>query len=114
MLVATLFVADRPWSRFRGLLGRDSIDRDEGLLIEPCSSVHMLGMRFAIDAVFLDRTGRVLRVTEQLKPWRMAACKGSKRVLELPAGRAREVGLAVGDELVFAPAGEGQDSPEKV
>ena len=54
-------------------------------------------MRFAIDAAFLDRDGRVLRITEHLRPWRLAACKGAKAVVELPAGECGRVGLAPGD-----------------
>ena len=41
-------------------------------------------MRFAIDAAFLDPDGRVLRIAEHLRPWRLAACKGAKAVVELP------------------------------
>jgi len=84
------------------------MDHDEGLLIEPCSSVHMIAMRFAIDVAFVDCDGRVLRVVENLKPWRIAACNGSRKVLELAAGRTRQVGLAVGDKLCFTTALAGQ------
>lgn len=65
----------------------------------------MFGMRFAIDAVFLDRAGIVTRVVGHLRPWRIAAAKGSRKVVELPAGRARELDLVVGDELRFDATG---------
>ena len=68
----------------------------------------MFGMRFAIDVVFLDRADVVTRVSADLRPWRVAAAKGSRKVVELPAGRARELDLAVGDELRFGAACEGQ------
>jgi uncharacterized membrane protein (UPF0127 family) len=61
-------------------------------------------MRFPIDAVFLDRENRVLRVVEHLAPWRIAGCRGSKAVVELPAGEAARVGLAPGDRLTLRPA----------
>jgi uncharacterized protein len=61
-------------------------------------------MRFPIDAVFLDREHRVLRVVEHLAPWRMAGCRGAKAVVELPAGEAARVGLAPGDRLLLSPA----------
>ena len=77
------------------------MEADEGLLIEPCSSVHTFAMRFAVDVVFVDDAGRVLRVVEDLRPWRLAACRRSRKVLELAGGRAREVGLEIGDELRF-------------
>lgn len=64
----------------------------------------MFFMRFAIDAVFLDRELEVVRVAEQLKPWRMAAKRGAKAVLELPAGRCARTGVRVGDRLVLDDA----------
>lgn len=92
--------ADTPWRRLRGLLGRTLTD-DAGLLITPCRSVHMLGMRYAIDAVFLDRELRVLRVAADLRPGRMAGQRGARSVLELPAGVCARIGLRVGDRLVL-------------
>jgi uncharacterized membrane protein (UPF0127 family) len=63
-------------------------------------------MRFPIDAVFLDRDLRVLRVADDLKPWRAAAARKARSVLELPAGEAARRGLAVGDVLVLDGVGE--------
>jgi uncharacterized membrane protein (UPF0127 family) len=62
-------------------------------------------MRFAIDAVFVDRAGRVVRVAERLPPWRTAIlARGAAEVIELPAGTASETGTQAGDELLFEPA----------
>jgi uncharacterized membrane protein (UPF0127 family) len=60
-------------------------------------------MRFAIDAVFLDREGNVLRVVERLRPWRMAGCLGATAVIELPAGECERVRLAAGDRVRVRP-----------
>ena len=61
-------------------------------------------MRFAIDAVYLDRSGRVVKVAADLRPWRFAdAARGARDVLELPAGTAARTGTQAGDELVFEP-----------
>jgi uncharacterized membrane protein (UPF0127 family) len=89
-------VADRPWTRMRGLLGRSELPRGEGILLRPAGSIHMFFMRFPIDAVFLDREGTVVGVEADLKPWRTARRKGAKSVLELPAGETERVGLAPG------------------
>ncbi|GIW17664.1 MAG: hypothetical protein KatS3mg064_0821 [Tepidiforma sp.] len=95
-------VADSFWSRFRGLMLRRTLEPGEGLLIQPCSSIHMLFMRFAIDAVFMDGDGRVLRVARRVRPWvGLAAARGARAVIELPAGAAEE--LAGGDLLRFEP-----------
>ena len=59
----------------------------------------MFFMRFAIDAVFLDRDLVVLDVVRDLQPWRMAARRGAKVVVELAAGAAAYV--HPGDQLVI-------------
>jgi uncharacterized membrane protein (UPF0127 family) len=83
----------------KGLLGRTSLDADEGLLIRPTSSIHMFFMRFPIDAVFLDRDLAVRKVVPGLKPWRIAFARGAKSVVELSAGAAAKHGIEPGDHL---------------
>jgi uncharacterized protein len=92
--------AARPLARLRGLLGRASMGRDEGILLRPASSIHTAFMRFAIDAVFLDRDLKVVRVAADLKPWRMAGCRGARAVLELSSGESERRGVRPGDRLV--------------
>ena len=75
-------VADSPLPRLKGLLGRSGLDGGEGLLIRPTSAVHTWFMRFPIDVVFLDGELRVLRIVSGLKPWRAAARRRAKVVLE--------------------------------
>lgn len=83
-----------------GLLGRDALDPGSGLWIHPCKSIHTFGMRFDIDAVFLDRRHRVVRVVARLRPWRMVPLVWrASSVVELPAGRAASVGIRPGDQL---------------
>lgn len=66
----------------------------------------MFFMRFSIDALFVDRSMRVLRVAARLRPWVPAvmAPKGTDAVLELPAGTAERTGTQAGDELTTEPA----------
>ena len=92
-------LADTALARSRGLLGRRDLPSGEGILLKPASSVHMAFMRFAIDAVFLDRDLRVLKIAADLKPWRVAGKRGAKAVLEIPAGEAARRGLSAGDRL---------------
>lgn len=92
-------VADSIWLRTKGLLGRASLPDGEGILLRPGSSIHMFFMRFPIDAVFVDRELRVLRVKANLAPWRMASKRGAKAVLELPAGTCEQRGVVEGDRL---------------
>ena len=84
-------VAANPFSRMRGLLGRSSLEPGDGLLLRPASSIHTAFMRFPIDAVFLDRELVVVGVARELRPWRVAARRGARSVLELAAGAAANV-----------------------
>ena len=92
-------VADNPWSRLRGLLGRSELPAGEGILLRPCSSVHMMFMRFPIDVVFCDGDLRVLSVVPALGPWRFAGKRGAKVAIELSAGEAAARGVDAGARL---------------
>jgi uncharacterized membrane protein (UPF0127 family) len=93
-------LADTALARMRGLLGRRELPSGEGILLRPASSVHTAFMRFPIDAVFLDRDGRVLKIASRLRPWKTAAGRRAKAVLELPAGEAERRGIELGERLV--------------
>ena len=82
-----VFVA-RPFRvRLLGLAFLRHLPPDCGLLIPRCSSVHTFGMRFALDVVFLDEHGEVLRVRRHMAPRRVAWVRGASCVVECPAGR---------------------------
>lgn len=89
-----------PLARMRGLLGRSGLEPGEGMLFRHTGSIHMLFMRFAIDAVFCDRDLIVLDVARGLEPWRMASRRGAKTVIELAEGAAD--GIEPGDRLALA------------
>jgi len=87
IVVSQLILAESTWDRMRGLLGRSCLDRDSGLLIRPCRSIHMWFMRFPIDAAFLDDELRVLKIVRNLRPWMLAwAPVQTCCVLETAAG----------------------------
>src|SRR5947207_13374897 len=92
-------LADSPLTRMRGLLGRRALPSGEGLLLQPAGSIHTAFMRFPIDAVFLDGERRVVRIAADVRPWRTAAARRSRAVLELAAGEAARVGLEPGHLL---------------
>ena len=108
IVVERLEVADRFWSRFCGLQFRRLLPPGHGILLAPCSSIHTMWMRFAIDAAMLDGTGRVLAVQTAVRPWRLVfAPHGTHAVLETSAGELR---LAAGDTLVLRSR-QGPSSP---
>jgi uncharacterized membrane protein (UPF0127 family) len=93
-------LADTALVRMKGLLGRASLPSGEGILLRPASSVHTAFMRFPIDVVFLDRDDRVVKVTPDVAPWKVANGRRAKAVLELPAGEAARRGIVVGKRLI--------------
>ena len=72
-------------SRLLGLVLLEREEAGRGLLIPGCAAVHGIGMRFALDLVFLDGAGKPMDEA-RLRPWRFAACRGAAAVLEVPAG----------------------------
>ena len=96
-------LADTPWTRLRGLLGRRGLGAQEGLLLRPVNAIHTLFMRFPIDVVFLDRDYEIVKIVGAVRPWRFAAARRAKVVLELPAGTATRARLRVGERLVPVP-----------
>ena len=99
-------MADRPFARMKGLLGRHGLEQDEGLLLRPASSIHTWFMRFPIDAVFLDEGMAVVATRADIAPWRMARARGAKSVLELARGAAAD--LRPGDRLTVSENGNGR------
>ncbi|MGH7870029.1 MAG: DUF192 domain-containing protein [Candidatus Dormibacteraceae bacterium] len=90
------------WGRGIGLMFRRQLAVGTGMWLNPCNGIHMFFMRFAIDAVFLDRRLEVVHIVPELRPWRMVPwVVGAHSVIELPAGRVAEVGLVVGDRLAL-------------
>lgn len=93
-------LADTPFVRMRGLLGRSGLESGESMLFRPAGSIHMLFMRFAIDVVFCDDELVVLSVVSGLRPWKIASERGAKVVIELAEGAA--AGVRSGDRLSIA------------
>jgi uncharacterized membrane protein (UPF0127 family) len=76
----------------------------EGLLLPGATTIDTTFMGYAIDLVFLDRSGRVTKTVPQLKPWRFAWWNpGARDCLELPAGALEGTGTVPGDQLTITP-----------
>jgi uncharacterized membrane protein (UPF0127 family) len=94
------------WGKFKGLMGRPSLDAGAALWLPDSNGIHMMFMRFAIDAVFLGRpdadgTRPVMSVHEGLPAWRglVPLVRGAHGVLELPVGTIAATSTAVGDRV---------------
>lgn len=101
-LATSLAVAQTHWSRLRGLLGASESDfrNGGGLWIRPCHGVHTLAMQFPIDVVYLDRSGAVVHLEPNLRPWRFAPVRlQAASVLELPSHTIAATETALGDRI---------------
>ena len=97
--IARVWHATGYFARLRGLLGR-TIEQDGGMLLSPCSAIHTIGMGYAIDALYLDKGFRVLRIDDSIQPGKiMPQQRGARHVLELPDGSAKLRALSAGDTL---------------
>jgi hypothetical protein len=112
LVCARCEVADRVWTRFRGLMGRHELAANSGLLLRPSGSVHTCFMRFPIDVIFLSEELEVLAVEPAVRPWRLRAKRGARGVLELPAGAAARAELEPGDRLTLGGRSNMKKEPE--
>jgi uncharacterized protein len=95
-------IADRPWTRMRGLLGKSGLAQGDGMLFNHTGSVHTMFMRFPIDVVFLDADLRVRAVRSSVPAWKAVKERGARVTLELAAGEAARVGIEPGMALSLA------------
>ncbi|HEV8068131.1 MAG TPA: DUF192 domain-containing protein [Planctomycetaceae bacterium] len=90
-------LADTYWSRLVGWQLRRAPEAGRGLLLVPCASVHTCLVRFPLDLVMLDKSGRVLTVRRGIRPWRaVLAPRRTHAVLEMAAPGAE---IATGEVL---------------
>lgn len=92
------------FDRLRGLLFRPTPAPNAGLLIDPCNSVHTFFMSYAIDVIYLDRDFRIVKLIENLSPWRISACRSAHMTLEVAASQARHLGLSLRSQLQWQTA----------
>lgn len=68
-------------------MGRKSIGLNKGLVLIPCAHVHTLFMRFPLCILHCDETGRLLKYSPWVKPWRFSLCARSTMIFEFNACR---------------------------
>lgn len=104
VLLAGAELADGFAARFVGLMLRRRLQPDQAMCLSNCCRVHTIGMRFAIDVVFVDAGGVIVRLVGRLAPNRFAACTGAEHTIEFAAGSVRRLQLAVGQRVRWRPA----------
>jgi uncharacterized protein len=102
----TLLLAHSRGARTLGLARLDALAPDHALLIERCRSVHTAGMRFALDLVWLDGRGDLVRLDPAVPPRRLRTCLRARSVVEAAAGCGERFAAALeGAAAQAAPAG---------
>lgn len=104
-LIPTVWRADNPLTRLRGLLGRHPLrgDGQEALLLIPCSGVHTFAMGYPLDIVFLDADECVLGWQRNVRPWRAKAWLRARSTLELAAGSLEKLRPQPGERWKWLP-----------
>jgi uncharacterized protein len=93
-------LANTPVTRLVGLLNRRHLEPGEGLVLRPGGAIHMFFMRMAIDVIFADKGGQVLKTAANVKPWRVVmAPRHCRYTIELPVGVIEQSGTVPGDIL---------------
>jgi hypothetical protein len=83
--------------RRRGLIGVTTVS--EPLVLEPCSWIHTVGMRTAIDVVYVAKDCTVLS-TSHMRPWRVGPLTRSARfIVEAAPGSIERWNVKPGDKL---------------
>lgn len=104
LILDQLEMAEALHARTRGLIGHAPLQYGQGLLIRPCRWIHTFGMGFAIDVLYVSRDGRIVAVSENLRPGRIdRPVLRAQYVIEMAAGAIQHFGLKVGDRLEVRP-----------
>ena len=100
-------IADTAEARAKGLMLRDSMPRDHGMLFDfgkPRQiAMWMKDTKISLDMIFADSAGRVIGIAENTVPYSTATIAVSepvKAVFEVNAGTARRIGLKPGGRLI--------------
>ena len=87
VLAEDIYLAGSFLKRVKGLLGRKEFLPGQGLILEPCNSVHTFFMRFPIDLLFVDNNYRIIKALPEFLPNRISRIFWRSRlVIELPRG----------------------------
>lgn len=100
VLAEDVFVARSLFHRIKGLIGRKLLLPGQGIILEPCNSIHTFFMRFPIDVLFVNREYRIIELIPDFCPNRISLIYWrSAKVIELPAGKIKSTNTQLQDCL---------------
>lgn len=104
-------IADTAEKQALGLMFRDSMPDDEGMIFvfpnESLRSFWMKNTRIPLDIMYFDKDLKMVSISADTPPCRVSRCPSypsagpAMYVLELNAGKASELGVGPGDELII-------------
>lgn len=102
-------LAETPEQRSRGLMFRDHLDPDAGMLFvfeaPREASFWMKNTLIPLDLLFIDGGGTIVRIAAETTPSSETPIPSGglvKGILEIAGGRAAALGIAVGDRVLHA------------
>lgn len=102
----TVEVADDPEETSTGLMFRDGLADDHGMIFDfgtpREANMWMPNVSFGLDMLFLDESGKVLAIVSHVQPYserRINPGFPVKAVLELTSGQAKRSGIMPGDTV---------------
>jgi uncharacterized membrane protein (UPF0127 family) len=105
-------VADDDSERQKGLMYRESLDYNSGMLFifpdEKARSFWMRNTLIYLDMIFIDSSGKIVDIIENAEPCKEDPCRTydskypAKYVLETNAGYAKEKNIAIGELISFS------------
>jgi uncharacterized protein len=116
--VVRVWIADTPERQSQGLMFVRDLPADEGMLFvnQPprVMSMWMKNTFIALDMLFVDARGRVLRIHERTVPQSLETLSHDapvRAVLELRGGEVQRRGIRVGDRIAHTAFKPGRGAP---
>lgn len=101
-ILSEIRVANRPWSRVKGLLFSRPLKKEQGLWLIPCNGIHTLGMSYAIDTFYLDKENHVVRILKGIKPYQIGPIvPKAHSVIETATDSLKDGDISLGDQLIL-------------
>lgn len=101
LISSNVKVCNNFFSKLVGLLGRKNIEENEAYLFYKSPQIHTFFMMFIIDVVFVDKNNKIIKLYNNLQPFRITGFFNSKFTIEFKKGTVTKFALKIGDILII-------------